>query len=282
MNIGIVGLGLIGGSLAKAIKSETTDTVLGTDINLSTIHKAKLLEAIDLELTDERIPLCDIIIVAIYPGDTVTWVKENSRHFKSDCIVMDCGGVKQVVVNELFPHAKENGYCFVGAHPMAGIERWGFDSAQGTMFKNASILVVPPKGMKLEKLQRVKKFWGALGFGSVVITTAEDHDRRIAFTSQLAHVVSSAYVKSPTAQDQHGFSAGSYKDMTRVAHLNEIMWSTLFMDNTEFLTNEIDEMIKNLTDFRKAISAKDYIKTVDLLREGRELKEKADRQDLVE
>lgn len=282
MNIGIVGLGLIGGSLAKAIKNETTDTVLGTDINISTIHKAKLLEVIDLELTEERIPLCDIIIVALYPDDIVTWVKEHSHHFKADCIVMDCGGVKQVVVNELFPHAKENGYCFVGAHPMAGLERWGFDSAQGAMFKNASILVVPPKGMRLEKLQKVKKFWGALGFGNVVITTAEEHDKRIAFTSQLAHVVSSAYIKSPTAQYQHGFSSGSYRDMTRVAHLNEAMWSELFLKNTEFLVEELDEMIKNLSSFRDAIASKDHGELLALLKEGRELKEKADRKDLVE
>ena len=282
MNIGIVGLGLIGGSLAKSIKRETTDTVLGTDINVSTIHKAKLLEAIDLELTDERIGVCDIILVALYPGDIVRWVKEHSHQFKPDCIVMDCGGVKQSIVDELFPHAKEHGYTFVGAHPMAGGERWGFDSAQGTMFKNASILLVPPKGMSLELLQSIKKFWGALGFGNVEITTAEEHDRRIAFTSQLAHVVSSAYVKSPTAQRQHGFSAGSYKDMTRVARLNEAMWSGLFLENADFLAEESDGMLQHLTDFRQAVAEKDHDRLLALLREGRQLKELADREDLEE
>lgn len=282
MNIGIVGLGLIGGSLAKSIKRETTDTVLGTDINVSTIHKAKLLDAIDLELTDERVGICDILLVALYPSDIIAWVKDHSHLFKQDCIVMDCGGVKQTIVDELFPHAKENGYCFVGAHPMAGVERWGFDSAQGTMFHNASILLVPPKGMDLELLQRIKKFWGALGFGRVEITTAEEHDRRIAFTSQLAHIVSSAYVKSPTAQRQHGFSAGSYKDMTRVARLNEAMWSELFLENTTFLIAEIDEMMLHLAAFREALLQEDHERLLALLREGRELKELADREDLEE
>jgi len=165
---------------------------------------------------------------------------------------------------------------------MAGVERWGFDSAQGTMFHNASILLVPPKGMDLELLQRIKKFWGALGFGRVEITTAEEHDRRIAFTSQLAHIVSSAYVKSPTAQRQHGFSAGSYKDMTRVARLNEAMWSELFLENTTFLIAEIDEMMLHLAAFREALLQEDHERLLALLREGRELKELADREDLEE
>ncbi|HCU08290.1 MAG TPA: prephenate dehydrogenase/arogenate dehydrogenase family protein [Clostridiales bacterium] len=282
MNIGIVGLGLIGGSIAKSIKRETPDTVLGYDINVSTTHKARLLEAIDLELTEERIGVCDMILIALYPNDIVQWVEDNSHRFKPDCIVMDCGGVKESICNRLFPHAEENGYCFVGAHPMAGVERWGFDNAQGAMFKNSSILLVPPKGIGLERLQRIKKFWGALGFGNIEITTAAEHDRRIAFTSQLAHVVSSAYIKSPTAQLQHGFSAGSYKDMTRVARLNEAMWSELFLENAEHLTEEIDGMLAHLQEFREAVAGKDREKLTALLREGRELKELADREDMEE
>jgi len=282
MNIGIVGLGLIGGSIAKSIKRETPDTVMGYDINVSTTHKARLLDAIDLELTEERIGVCDVILVALYPKDIIRWVKDNCHRFKPGCIVMDCGGVKESICNQLFPHAEENGYCFVGAHPMAGVERWGFDNAQGSMFKNSSLLLVPPPGIGLERLQRIKKFWGALGFGSVVITTPREHDRRIAFTSQLAHVVSSAYVKSPTSRVQHGFSAGSYKDMTRVARLNETMWSELFLENTEHLTAEIDGMIEHLQAFRDAVAGKDEEKLLSLLKEGRELKELADREDMEE
>lgn len=282
MNIGIVGLGLIGGSIAKSIKKETTDTVLGYDINVSTVHKARLLEAIDLELTADRIGVCDMILVALYPKDIIRWVRDNCSRFKPGCIVMDCGGVKESICRELFPHAEENGYCFVGAHPMAGVERWGFDNAQGSMFQNSSLLLVPPQGMPLERLQHIKKFWGALGFGQIVITTAREHDRRIAFTSQLAHVVSSAYVKSPTAQVQHGFSAGSYKDMTRVARLNETMWSQLFLENAEHLTDEIDGMMAHLQAFRDAVAEKDEERLLALLKEGRELKKMADREDMGE
>lgn len=282
MNIGIVGLGLIGGSIAKSIKRETTNTVLGYDLNPSTTNKARLLEAIDLELTEDRIGVCDMIIVALYPGDIVSWVKEHSHRFKKDCIVMDCGGIKEYICDELFPYAQEKGFCFIGAHPMAGVERWGFDNAQGSMFKNSSIILVPPKGMSLEKLQEIKKFWGALGFGNIEITTAKEHDKRIAFTSQLAHVVSSSYVKSPTAQNQHGFSAGSYKDMTRVARLNEHMWSELFIENSENLVNEIDSMISHLCEYKEAIHTKDLQQLKELLRQGRELKELADREDMTE
>ena len=282
MNVGIVGLGLIGGSIAKSIKRETPDTVLGYDINPSTVHKAKLLEAIDLELTEERIGVCDILLVALYPRDIVRWVKDNFQRFKPGCVVMDCGGVKESICSQLFAHAQENGYCFVGAHPMAGVERWGFDNALGSLFNKSSLLLVPPKGMDLEKLQRIKKFWGALGFGLIVITTAKEHDRRIAFTSQLAHVVSSAYIKSPTALKQHGFSAGSYKDMTRVARLNEAMWTELFLENAQHLTEEIDAMIEHLGEFREAVSSKDKEKLAALLKEGRERKELADREDMEE
>ncbi|NCB42032.1 MAG: prephenate dehydrogenase [Clostridia bacterium] len=282
MNIGIVGLGLIGGSIAKSIKSETTNTVMGYDINASTIYKAKLLEAIDLELTEDRIAICDMIIIALYPDDIIRWVKENSERFKKNCIVMDCGGIKEYICDALFPYAKEKGFCFIGAHPMAGVERWGFDNAQGAMFKNSSILLVPPKGINLEDLHTVKKFWGALGFGNIEITTAQEHDRRIAFTSQLAHVVSSAYIKSPTALKQHGFSAGSYKDMTRVARLNEAMWSELFLKNRTHLIEEIDCMIENLNQYKACLQADDIVELKALLKHGRELKELADQEDMYE
>lgn len=282
MNVGIVGLGLIGGSIAKSIKLETTHTVMGADLVESTVHKARLLEAIDLELTDERLSICDMILVALYPRDIVTWVKEKAPLFKSGSLVVDLGGVKETICEELFAHAQANDYCFVGGHPMAGVERWGFDNARSTMFDRASMLLVPPKGMDLARLQELKKFFGALGFGQVLFTTPQDHDRRIAYTSQLAHVVSSAYVKSPTAQMQHGFSAGSYKDMTRVAHLNETMWSELFMENADFLEEEIRHMIGELERFGDALRRRDGQEVKELLREGRELKEQADLEDMRE
>jgi len=282
MNIGIVGLGLIGGSIAKAIKHNTSDTVLGYDIDKSAIYKAKLLEAIDLELTDERLGICDIVIVALYPKDTVTYIKNNYQKFKKDVLVMDCGGVKGYVCDNLMDFSKEKDFLFIGAHPMAGIERSGFDNSIHSMFQNASIVIVPPKDINIETLEFLKKFWGALGFTNLEFTTAEHHDEMIAYTSQLAHVVSSAYIKSPTAVNHSGFSAGSYKDMTRVARLNENMWTELFLENKDALVNEIDIMIKNLTDYSNAIKEENYEVLFNLLKDGRERKMLADRKDLKE
>ena len=282
MNIGIVGLGLIGGSVAKAIKHDTSHTVLGFDIDRNVVNKAKLLDVIDVELTDERIGLCDMIIVALYPADIVRWVTDNEPRFKRECIVTDCGGVKGYICERLFPLAAEKGFTFIGAHPMAGLERSGFDNAQGRIFRNASIVMTAPRGTDLELLHFLKKFWGALGFTNFEYTTPEEHDRRIAFTSQLAHVVSSAYIKSPSALLQHGFSAGSYKDMTRVARLNERMWSELFLENGAFLSDEIGALIEGLQEYRDAIDAGDAARLTELLRLGRERKEQADREDTVE
>ena len=282
MNIGVIGLGLIGGSIAKAIKHNTSDTVLGYDIDKSAIYKAKLLEAIDLELTDERLEICDVIIVALYPRDTVEYIKENYGKFKKDVIIMDCCGVKSYVCDELMDFSKEKGFLFVGAHPMAGIERSGFDNSNHTMFQNASIVIVPPKDVKIETLEFLKKFWGALGFTNFEVTTAKHHDEMIAYTSQLAHIVSSAYIKSPTALEHFGFSAGSYKDMTRVARLNEKMWTELFLENKEALVNEIEIMIKNLSEYRDSIKEENYEKIFELLKDGKERKLLADRKELKE
>lgn len=282
MNIGIVGLGLIGGSIARAIKHDTSDTVLGYDISESTMYKAKLLEAIDLELTDERIGICDVIIIALYPRDTVDFVRSKCERFKKDVIVMDCCGIKKYVCDNLFDLAKEKGFTFVGAHPMAGIERSGFENSNHSMFNNASMILVPPKGISIEMLERLKKFWGAIGFSNLEITSAAEHDRIIAYTSQLAHVVSSAYIKSPTAIAHTGFSAGSYKDMTRVAKLNEKMWTELFLENKENLSLEIKTMIDNLQEFYDSVSSGDEEKLCKLLKDGRERKIMADREDIKE
>ncbi len=280
MYIGIVGLGLIGGSIAKAIKHSTSDTVLGCDISAPVSCKARLLEAIDNELTDELIPLCDIIIVATYPQTCVGFVKEKSALIKKGAVVMDTCGVKRFVCDELFPIADEYGFTFVGAHPMAGTERSGFDNAQRKLFSNASVILTPRENESIELLGRIKKFWAALGFTNFEITSPARHDEIIAYTSQLAHVVSSAYIKSPTALSHTGFSAGSYKDMTRVARLNENMWTELFLENADNLEAEIETIINNLSQYKNAISSRDKDALKELLSEGRRCKEKADEGDM--
>ncbi|MBE6828223.1 MAG: prephenate dehydrogenase [Ruminococcaceae bacterium] len=276
MLIGVVGLGLIGGSLAKAIKYNTDNTVLGFDIDYNVLLKAKLLGAVDGELTDEKIGECDMIITGLYPDDTKNFVIAHAEQFKKGAVVIDTCGVKAYVCNCLWRIAKQNGFVFVGAHPMAGLHLSGFENSDVTLFKDASMILVPDRDYDINVLEKVKKLFLSIGFTNIQRTTPEEHDKIIAFTSQLAHVVSNAYVKSPTAKEHKGFSAGSYKDLTRVAKLNEKMWTELFLENYQNLTREIDLMIENLQRYSDALKAQDGKKLCQLLKEGRECKESID------
>lgn len=151
---------------------------------------------------------------------------------------------------------------------MAGVERWGFDSSFGMLFNNASMILTPDGGTDIALLHEIKQMFLSIGFGSITVVSPEQHDRIIAYTSQLAHVVASAYIKSPTALEHTGMSAGSYKDMTRVASLNSNMWSELFLENSDNLLNEIDNIINNLTEYRDAIASNDRAKLEALLEDG--------------
>ncbi len=277
MNIAVIGLGLIGGSIAKGIKLATTHTVHGFDIEQSVIYKAKLFGAIDNELTDESLKLCDMVILAVYPNACARYLEEKAHLIKKSAIVMDCSGTKEQICSKLFETAKNNGFLFIGAHPMAGKEYSGFDNSGASIFQNASIILVPPKDIDIESLVSVKKFWGSIGFTNCVITDAKNHDKMIAFTSQLPHVVSNAYIKSEVAKFHDGYSAGSYRDLSRVARLNEEMWTELFFENKEHLADEIDNLIINLKKYSDALKENDRVNMKELLREGREAKEMADK-----
>ena len=271
MEIGIVGLGLIGGSLAKSISQNTDHTVYGTDLSEQVVKKAVLVNAIEQQLTDDLLPQCDIVIVALYPQATIEYVREHAHLFRKESIVVDCGGIKKLVCDTLIPLAEENGFLFVGGHPMAGLEHSGFTYAKKSLFNNASMIFTPTKG-PIESMEKLKELFTSIGFTNIEISTAEEHDRKIAFTSQLAHVVSNAYIKSPTALEHSGFSAGSYKDLTRVAKLNEVMWTELFLENADNLAAEIDTLIGNLQQYSTAIRERDAETLCALLKDGREKK----------
>ncbi len=279
MEIAIVGLGLIGGSIAKAIKKYTPHTVLGYDSDEQVMYKARLLDAIDGELTDERLAICDWLIVATRPQAAVEYVQNHADLLKKEATVMDVCGVKGFVCQPLWKLAEAKGFTFIGGHPMAGREVSGFENAGADLFHDASMILTPPKGADIALLERIKKFWCAIGFGSVTVTTPENHDRVIAYTSQLAHIASSAYIKSPTALDHIGFSAGSYKDMTRVARLDAGMWTELFLENQQPLLTELDGLIQRLAAYREALAAMDEAALHALLQAGREQKLEADRKD---
>ncbi|PKM85645.1 MAG: prephenate dehydrogenase/arogenate dehydrogenase family protein [Firmicutes bacterium HGW-Firmicutes-11] len=257
MNIGIIGLGLIGGSMAKAIKQHTDHMVLGYDCKETVLRKAMMMDVIDDSLTDDTLSVCDILILALYPHTTIEVLKEKAPMLSKHTIVVDCAGVKEIVCNALESVAEKYGFQFVGGHPMAGVEYSGFEHSQKTLFKNASMILTPFSGTEIQTIERLKRFFLEIGFGHVELTTAKTHDRMIAFTSQLAHVVSSAYVKSSVASSHKGFSAGSYRDMTRVAKLDPDMWTELFLANKTNLAEEIKGLIRRLEEYQVAIESGD-------------------------
>lgn len=272
MKIAIIGLGLIGGSIAKAIKDNTDHTVYGADIQQSVVLRAKLIDAIDDELDDNKLSECDLVIIALYPEDTVKFISDKAGIIRKGAVVIDCGGVKRCICDPANRLAEENGFTFIGGHPMAGVERSGFESSFGMLFNNASMILAPSPEIDIDTLHRVKEFFLSIGFGSITIVTPEKHDRVIAYTSQLAHVLSSSYIKSPTATEHHGMSAGSFKDMTRVATLNPKMWSELFIENKDNLVGEIDTLISHLQEYRDAINDGDSEKISALLEDGAQKK----------
>ncbi len=272
MNIGIVGLGLIGGSLARALAESKKHKIFGCDINRSSVLAAKVFEAIHEQLDDSNIGECDIIFVAVYPQATVDFVLKNAAKIKKGAIVADCGGVKRIICEPCEKAARENGFEFIGAHPMAGTQFSGFDHTRANLFKGATMILTPHTDTDIKILGTLREVLDDAGFGKVNITTPEEHDRVIAFTSQLPHIISNAYVKSPTSASHKGFSAGSYRDLTRVSKLNEKMWTELFFENKDNLTFEIDFLIEKLTEYSKALKADDKEKIIALLKEGTDTK----------
>jgi len=272
VNVGIVGLGLIGGSMAKSIKVRTAHTVWGIDLDAETMTLSRLSGAIDGALTAENLPLCDLVLVAIRPAAAIRWVGDNAKFIQKTAILVDLCGVKRNVCEQLAPIAKANGFAYIGGHPMAGRERGGFVHSSEELFTGASMILTPDQNTDMRMLETLKAFFTDIGFAGLTFSTPEEHDRIIAYTSQLAHLVSSAYIKSPEAQRRRGFSAGSFRDMTRVAHLDEAMWTELFLDDADYLTEQLEILIDHLNEYREALAAHDAEKLQALLKEGREKK----------
>ena len=273
MKIAIVGLGLIGGSLAKAIKKNTAHSVYAIDTNKDTIRSAVEQEAIDGEISAGELKLCDIAIICLYPEGIIEFVKENAANFKKGAIVIDSCGVKSAICYSCEGILGEYGVSFLGCHPMAGREFSGFDYAVDNLFDRASFIITQTERTPTKIVATVGNLAYEIGFRRVTVSTPEEHDRIIAFTSQLAHIVSSAYVKSPTLTKQSGFSAGSFKDLTRVAKLNEDMWTSLFLLNKKPLVTEISCIIDRLSEYKEALESENAERLHDLLKDGRELKE---------
>ncbi|MBQ8087441.1 MAG: prephenate dehydrogenase/arogenate dehydrogenase family protein [Clostridia bacterium] len=276
MNIGIIGLGLIGGSLAKSIKKHSGHTVLGYDIDPDVITAALMSGAIDEPLAPDALASCSIVLVALYPSLCVDFIVDHQHDFADGAIVIDCAGVKRAVYEPIQQQTQCKRFIYIGGHPMAGREYGGFRHAQATLYERASMILTPPADIDIEILERTKLFFLSIGFKSVRITTPEEHDDMISYTSQLAHIVSGAYVKNPLSGQHKGFSAGSFQDMTRVARLNENMWTELFMDNADLLVPQLDDFIMRLKQYRDALAERDAETLQECLREGRIMKEALD------
>ena len=274
---GVVGLGLIGGSMAKAIRKYTDCTLLGYDTDGAVLSRALDEGVVSAALTPDRLAECELVIIALYPQATVEYVAANRERFRKGGLVMDCGGVKGVVCTPLEEVVRDAGFWFVGGHPMAGIERSGYQSAFPELFQGASLILTPSPGTPRSCLDGIWEFARQLGFSRLQPSTPAEHDHIIAYTSQLAHVVSCAYVGSPSAPNFEGFSAGSFKDMTRVAKLNEEMWTELFLENRDALVREIDTLVEELAAFAYTIRRGDRERLRDMLKHAREIKEAIDK-----
>jgi prephenate dehydrogenase len=264
----VAGLGLIGGSMAKALSRHTKYEVLGFDRSLEVVRAALGEGAIRAAFLPEDLPEIDVLFVALRPGDAVEFLKRALPRMKPGALASDLCGVKRWVVNEVDPIARARGVRFVGAHPMAGREVSGYWNSDEALFKGAPLILTPADGRENEATAELTRLALRIGFAKTVIVTPEEHDRRIAYTSQLAHAASSAYVMSPAASGYAGFSAGSFRDMTRVARLDADMWAELFDLNRDVLSHELAGLIGRLSEIKRALDDRDTAALRALLDEG--------------
>jgi len=250
--------------------------VLAHDIDTASLEFARINGTVSGHLTKENVSECDVILISIYPEEAIDYMREMAPYFGAKPVVIDCCGTKRKITKIMFPLAEQYGFTYVGCHPMAGTHNSGFKYARSNLFHNAPMVIVPPDFNDILLLDRVKELLAPAEFGRFTVCTAEKHDEVIAFTSQMAHIISNAYIKSPTAGTHNGFSAGSYKDLTRVAWLNPDMWAELFLENKEYLLPELETLIHSLNEYKTALEQEDFETMERLLDEGAKRKAEVD------
>ncbi len=273
MDIAVIGLGLIGGSLARTIKLHTDARVFGCDTDPETVSRALAMDAVDMELNDEKLRGCAMVLVALYPQAAADWIAAHARLIAPDALVIDCCGVKETMMEAVMPIARERKWHYIGGHPMAGREYSGFRYARDDLFDNASMVLTPMPEEELPILQKARDFFMDLGFRRVQFTTPPIHDEIVAYTTQLPRILASAYVRTPMAARHKGFSARTFADMTRDARMNEELWTELFLDNRDALLRELDDLTERLAAYRDALGRSDAEALRALLRDGRERRE---------
>ena len=252
MNVGIIGLGLIGGSFAQAA-TRAGHRVVVWNRTRATSEQAVADGAAAAVLEEDMTSTAgspDLYLISLPPDAVVPWIDAHQAAFKPGAVVVDATGVKGTICAALRKYA-------------------GYANATPDLFSDASMILTPYPSCGRGPLDMLEAFFKGLGFGRVVSTTPEHHDEMIALTSQLAHVVSSAYIQDPLAKDHAGFSAGSFYDMTRVARLNPDIWTNLFLANKEALSSVLGGLIERLAEFKSALDAQDAPRLRDLLEKGR-------------
>lgn len=269
MNIAVVGLGLIGGSFAKSIKKNTNHKVFGTDKNALVVADAKNSGSIDDDISD--FSRADIVFIALYPHSALNFLKTQAKSFKKSAVIIDLCGIKRLICEEAKKLFGAGGPVFIGGHPMAGREVSGFSNSSEELFLGASMILTPFNEEDVPGFV-LDLFYG-IGFRHVELTSPEHHDEVIAYTSQLAHIISSAYIQNPIAEEFMAFSAGSFRDLTRVSRLNDEMWAELFILNSDYLVSQIDTVIENLSGLRNSIKNGDNEALRAILKRGTQMKE---------
>lgn len=269
--VAVVGLGLIGGSMAKAISARTEHTVLAVERDERVLTRAIADGAVAGKLEEKRIPQCDLVLIALYPEAAIAYLREAAPLLAPHTLVVDLCGVKRRVFEEMSVLAETYGFHYFGGHPMAGREQSGYEYALATLFDGAAMILIPGDA-PLDQVAWAEEFFLRLGFDRITRSTPQEHDRMIAYTSQLAHVLSSAYIQSPNVPGCLGYTAGSFEDLTRVAYLHPEMWTELFLENNDLLADEVEQLARRLLHYAKAIREDDSRALVDMLARGRDRK----------
>ncbi|MBE5746758.1 MAG: prephenate dehydrogenase [Clostridiales bacterium] len=262
----VIGLGIIGGSICASL-TKAGFAVDGTDLNENNVSYA--LNNGYIQKKAEDLTAYDVVFIAIPPAATIS-VLENTN-FKDGALVSDICGVKEVIEKAVYKQPRN--YRYVGIHPMAGKETSGIRSASATLFNKANLIIVHAAQTQTVDVDEIKEYARAMGFGRIVECSAEEHDRKIALTSQLAHIVSNAYVKSEQVKGCDGFTGGSFQDMTRIAGVDEKIWTELYMHNRAYALEELEGLIKHLNVYCEALKKGDDNALSDALKEGRLIRE---------
>ena len=264
--IAVVGLGIIGGSICGAL-TRAGFSVDGFGRSRASIDYA--IKAGYIEKEGQTLADYDVVFIAVPPYATLEYLKNAT--FKDGALVCDICGVKSIIEKAVYE--KPRNYRYVGLHPMAGKETSGIASATPDLFKNANVIITRAMQTQEEDVVEVKGYLKVMGFGKIVECTAEEHDKKIALTSQLAHIVSNAYVKSPQVKGYEGFTGGSFQDMTRIAGVDEKVWTPLYACNRENIITELSGLIDNLSTYLTALKTGDDESLSNALKEGRLIRE---------